>query len=502
MPAKGSDDLYKLIKALSPAEKGYFKKFADRYSFSEKDNNYLKLFELIDAQEEYDEKDLQKHSFVNQLPRQKNYLQNMILRSLQMYDAEASVVIEFENSIQQVRSLISRGQFDLARKLLLKTKKEALEEECFLEALKLVRLETFLNKRSGLDKDLETERLLYAERYSLSEKDKNFDEVQELEQQVIMFTRNSYSKNATLKSKMLNGDYPLLSRKAKITFYNTLSVYYNFIRDYEKQYIYSKEHIKLKKEEYRTADSLPVFMNSYTNFFFACYANRRYNECSEVLAQMQQLPIRNEKENEQRERKCMIIQTYLYIGTGKFEEGLACINAFFEKSKDHEELITQRMDVELKRNIALIYFANGLYKNCLRLLDTLLSSHARDYAGSMYFPSLLLNILVHYELGNRETTEHLIVSARRAFKNNNKLGSLEEIMLGFLKKHMNSESNTSLITTAINDLTKAAQEADYHSHTSLYSFCLCWLESKLNKRSLAEMIKERAKKEAGKNYWQ
>jgi len=498
MPAKGSDDLFRLIKALSPAEKGYFKKFADRYSFSEKDNNYLKLFELIEAQETYDEKLLVKEKFINQLPRQKNYLQNLILKSIQMYDSESNVTVELENSIQQVRALIRRGQYDLAAKVLQKAKKEALAEECFPEALKLVKFENYLNKRSGMDKDFETEKLNYAERYSLYEKEKNFDEIQELEQQVIMFKRNPYSKNTLIKNKLLSGNATLLSQKAKTTYYNTLSHYYGFIRQYEKQYLYAKEHLQLKKTDYNSFTGVSVFMSSYINFFFACYNNRRYKECNDVITELMRIVEKNEKEHERRERNFLIMKTQLFIGTGKLEQGLAFITDKLNMKSGNEELVTTRMDTEIKRNLVLICFANKKYKECLKLVDALLSPETKDYSNAFYYQALLLNILIHYELGNKETAEHLIVSARRTFKSNNRYRPLEEIMLTVLKKQLASESAPNF-AEAIQQLSKANDEDDLHF--SIHSFCLAWLESKLNGTSLPETIRIKAKKDAGKYYW-
>jgi len=438
---------------------------------------------------------------VNQLPRQKNYLQGLIFQSLQVYDWERSVVIGVENNIQQVRALILRGQFELASKLIAKAKKIALEDESFLEAIKLLKFETYLYVRSGKDKEYDVQRLNYAERYSLSEKENNFDRVQELEAQVITFTRNSYSKNASLKSKLLSDDYPLLSVKAKTTFYNTLAIYYNFIRDYEKQYVYAKEYIKLKKQEYIRLEGISHFLSGYINFFYACYANKRYKECNDIINELLAYPEKNEREKQRRDHTCFILKTYLFIVTGKFEQALSYIKTTTDNRVEKESIVTRRMELEAKKNEMVIYFASGQYKNCLKFVDPLLSTYAKEYVGPAYYQCILMNILTHYELDNKETTEHLIVSARRTLKNNNKLGSLETIMLSFFKKALTKEAGKELIAETISALQKVKDEEDYHSHSSIYSFCLSWLESKLNKKSLPETIGEKAKKESGKNYW-
>ena len=56
-----TDDLFLLIKSLDKNEKGYFKKFAARYGSKQGGNDYLKLFDLIDGQDSYNEEVVKKH---------------------------------------------------------------------------------------------------------------------------------------------------------------------------------------------------------------------------------------------------------------------------------------------------------------------------------------------------------------------------------------------------------------------------------------------------------
>ena len=79
---KSSDSLFKLIKSLTIAEKGYFKKYTAKHVIGEK-NDYTILFEAIDALEEYNEelllKKLSAESFVHRISAVKNYLNKLVL---------------------------------------------------------------------------------------------------------------------------------------------------------------------------------------------------------------------------------------------------------------------------------------------------------------------------------------------------------------------------------------------------------------------------------------
>lgn len=82
---KSSSDLFDLIKSLSPAEKGYFKKYASLHGTGDK--KYVKLFDAINAQPEYDEAKLKRkfaQSFSN-FSVYKSYTYKLLMDSLREY---------------------------------------------------------------------------------------------------------------------------------------------------------------------------------------------------------------------------------------------------------------------------------------------------------------------------------------------------------------------------------------------------------------------------------
>ncbi|MGZ6555019.1 MAG: hypothetical protein ACXVDV_20715, partial [Bacteroidia bacterium] len=97
---KYSDDLFQLINTLSKNEKGYFKKYAAKHVIGEQ-NNYIRLFDAIEKQNEYDEEKIKKifkaETFIKHLPSEKNYLYWMIIKSLMEYHSELSIAIELKN---------------------------------------------------------------------------------------------------------------------------------------------------------------------------------------------------------------------------------------------------------------------------------------------------------------------------------------------------------------------------------------------------------------------
>ena len=127
-----SDELFHLIKSLSSQEKRYFKLFAQQTS---DDASYLKLFDAIDAFEQYDEKkiltNLNKKGGIKNLERIKNYLQETLLRFLEHHHFNYSIEIQLQRSLQRIEVLCAKRLFDSAKKIITKAEKLAIENESY-----------------------------------------------------------------------------------------------------------------------------------------------------------------------------------------------------------------------------------------------------------------------------------------------------------------------------------------------------------------------------------
>lgn len=108
------EQLFILIKSLSKAEKRYFR-LACRQA--ETASNYLKLFDAMDAQEEYDEKAIRKkfkkETFCNQLHVTKSYLRQFILKSLRNFHTKISKDAELKDALRNVEILFHKELYPL-----------------------------------------------------------------------------------------------------------------------------------------------------------------------------------------------------------------------------------------------------------------------------------------------------------------------------------------------------------------------------------------------------
>lgn len=128
MAKKGN--LFSLIQSLTRNEKRYFKVFCAQASQSQ---NYLQLFDAIDKQQSYDEKAIKKKfagtTFVRQLHVTKNYLRQMILKSLRNFHAGNSKSAELADHLRNVEVLFNKELFDQCHQELKKAASIAQEYE-------------------------------------------------------------------------------------------------------------------------------------------------------------------------------------------------------------------------------------------------------------------------------------------------------------------------------------------------------------------------------------
>ena len=103
---KPSTELFDLISTLTKSEKRFFKL---QSSLQSGDKNYVRLFDLIEKMEVYDEETVKStfrgEKFINHLPSEKNHLYKLILKSLRSYYSETSVSSMLKQEIKNVEIL-------------------------------------------------------------------------------------------------------------------------------------------------------------------------------------------------------------------------------------------------------------------------------------------------------------------------------------------------------------------------------------------------------------
>ena len=183
----------------------------------------------------------------------------------------------------------------------------------------------------------------------------------------------------------------------------------------------------------------------------------------------------------------------LYLRTGEFEKGMLLIKDIEEGMK--KQKINKESEALFSFNIAYLYFSLGDYNNSLKWTNEIINDKELTIREDIQCFARILNLLVHYELGNFDLIEYIMKSTRRYLSNKNKLNKFELIILNYIRKIINAKIDDDKMfifnewkkeLNAISDDILEIKAYEYFDFMS-------WVESKLGDKSFAEVVKAKKK---------
>jgi hypothetical protein len=140
-------DLFALIKSLKPTEKRYFTLSAGLMTPAKK-NNYLRLFEILDSMDSYNETLLKtkyrKEAFIKNLAVYKSQLFDSILASLRNYNEENIEEWDIRKDLYKIQLLAQKGLDKGCEQLIIRTKTKAWQYELYHILLEILDIQLYL----------------------------------------------------------------------------------------------------------------------------------------------------------------------------------------------------------------------------------------------------------------------------------------------------------------------------------------------------------------------
>ncbi|MFN8286269.1 MAG: hypothetical protein U0V74_05920 [Chitinophagales bacterium] len=443
-----TDDLFRLIKSMSRTEKGYFKKFVQGFS-SGKENNYVLLFDLIDKAEAADDKAISK-AFAAQTKKKVNlralrpYLFQLLLKSLRLYYEKDNYRFDATNRVNEVEILLDKGLDDLAYRRSAESVQHCAKYE--LNELKLLFL-SYEHYAFGQipweEIPLVREKAYNHLKHTIRQLEYNTD-IRHIELK-LTYLFNTYfpttdpARNEEVESLMTHNCLKDISKltalDAVLGFHNVWRSYYSYKGELQKSYEHA--HAIVQKIEDRDAIN-KTFVGRYVRALaseakLATDLNRP-EETLAVLAKMKKkVPVESPGDEHWLELTWMVSQihflktfpTYLPDTKKLADRALVVINrpeGFYEGYK-----------LLLTFDLAVIYFHLG---DCNKALDLLSVIINRKPEGSriMYVHARLLQIVIHYDLGNKLLLPSLMKSTFRFMAKADVQFEFERIILKFFTR--------------------------------------------------------------------
>lgn len=513
MSRERSDSLFQLIKSLSKNEKRYFKLFASKGNGG-KETKTLLLFNLINEQELFNDEDILKKGKEireKQFSNLKAKLYKQILQSIRLFHANNIVDLEIRQLIDFAQVLLDRGMYQDGLKQLYKAKKIARSHdnlELILEAIKL--------EKSVLSQTIDHD--------NQSRVSKIIKEVSQINNQISMINQLSnlsdrlnalYKKVGFIRDQrdfntfekyfyrsMPSYNAAELSTLEKIYLYNLYIGYYFFIQDFEKGCGEAEKMVALFDEN-------PSFILSRTDFYvqginklmIAQFKLSRYYEFVETGKKLKGISdIPGLRLNEDlRARLFKYINLHeinLYFMMGDFDGGIQMISQIEEGLQKFIDRMDKHSTIIFYYKIACLYFGAGDFRNTVAWTHKIISMPNVDLRQDIHCFARILNLIGHFELGNVDSIDYYLRATYRFLAKKHDLRLYQTYILRFLKE-LNAGitegrliNNFKKLRTQLLSLTNKP----YEKRAFIYFDIISWLESKIEKRSTQEVIRDKANK--------
>ncbi|MDX2001485.1 MAG: hypothetical protein SFW35_03585 [Chitinophagales bacterium] len=441
------NELFQLIKSLNRNEKGYFRKFTKLNSENE-DNNYLRLFDAIDAQEVYDETEIREffkeQKFVQQLHVTKNYLFKLILKSLRNYNSTTTASIQINELLTETEVLISKQMFKAAKKHLQKARKLALES-CKNNYLPIIqRWEDGLhiaNRFQDID-----DHEFNSFRQSFLE---TFDDIKTTAEYEMLYAQliRLYAKKRTVKNPndKLEFDaivqHPLIANPPKsIGLYtkmvrlDLLAFYYSANADQKTYAEVNDQILKLLSAHPEYTHHVPYsLIHALQNTINAYTAVGNFAEVPALINRLSALKPRFERDRISQAAVLLNVQISYYLRTGQFSDA----KNYIETNSAHIEKVLAALPAYSrygqKLKLAAIYIFSKDYDKALLHINQILQAK-EIMQFSLYEEAKVWSVIAHYELKNYALMPHLLLSLTRLLIRKKRHTPFEQVFLQNFRK--------------------------------------------------------------------
>lgn len=504
--------LFQLIKSLSVSEKGYVKKFCTKNGAN---SSYLRLFDAIDQQNQYDENIIKQkfknEKFIKQLSVAKNYLIKTILKSLRAYHSESTNNIQVHELLLEIEILYKKRLVGLCQKLIKKAKRLVAEAQLYHHAEELAfwdfrltlltpyseSMDDYMKSNQKLGEDglraaLELSQyrhLAYSiYKYSFKEGYSRAEEALEM--------ANAFSSNPLLQTPPSRTNAKALGR-----YHNIWNKIHEITTNFEAGYESSKNFVLTIQENPKVFEdaTMSTVIPAHYNLLASCILLNKEETFFQHLPYLKDIPKIYKSKNEAVHRL-----THYYAVT--LELQFYTQNAHFDKTlnilKEAEKVIKEGnliefgltlFHIELTYSIAYAHFGLGNYEESENWVALTLDHQKDNIREDIMCMAHLLHLINHAELGSFQYLDYKLRSTYNFIKRMKKVHKFEKVTLQFLKKLINAKNSAELIkVTGIYKAKFEEIESDSFEKMIIKNFdIISLLESKLQDKNFAEVAAER-----------
>jgi hypothetical protein len=183
----------------------------------------------------------------------------------------------------------------------------------------------------------------------------------------------------------------------------------------------------------------------------------------------------------------------LHFLTGTFEQGLYLVRIIEYGINKHKDRIDEHHIMIFYYKIACLYFGIGDNKNCISYLKKIINNKNLKMREDLLCFARVLSLVAHYEAGMDYHLEVQLKSTYKFLLKMNDLHAVQKEMIKFLRNLGAIYPNELRAEfQKLYDRLKVYEDHPYEKRAFLYLDILSWLESHLENKPVAQVIREKA----------
>jgi len=180
--------------------------------------------------------------------------------------------------------------------------------------------------------------------------------------------------------------------------------------------------------------------------------------------------------------------------TGEFEEG--CSEIMVKRGEEFNLLLSmldKHSTMIMNYKVACLYFGAGNFNMSIRYLNKIINSSDIDFREDLHCFARILNLVCHFELGNFDVIKYYIISTYRFLLKKDDLHEFQQLIMTFLKNLKFEISARDLIErfTKLKQSLLPLVNSSYEKRAFIYFDIISWLESKIEKRSVPDITRDK-----------
>lgn len=511
MPIAQSEQLFTIIKSLTKAEKRNFRLYVQRLQSNE-DVLYVRLFDILEKAEEYDEGkvlekmgDIPKSQFVNI----KRHLYTQVLKSLRLI-FENIESIKVREQIDFAHILYSKGLYLQSFKLLDRVKEMLPEGGHDLLRLEIIEFQKFIEERHitrSRKKSGKVESLL-VESENQEARVSNLVLLSNLKIKIhgwyiqtghVRDERDHFTVKEYFESELRKVRITNLSVTEEIYLQQSYMWFYYILLDFERCHQHAHRWVRAFDENPSHMREDPVlYMRGLSYELTSLYSMRDYPRYQEALKKFERFIDSHESYFDMTGE----IISFLYLYTakinrhfleGSFKEGLKLVPEINRLIKKFGRFIDIHRIMVFNYKTAWLYLGSGQAGQSIEYLNKILNLQSAGHLRTdIQCYARLMHLMAHFELGHFNLLEHLVDSVGRFFSKMRDLNEVQVVLFQFFKNNLDVRKqellhNLQVLKKEVIRLEKNPYEGRTFHHLDI----VAWIDSRIEGKTVGEVIRKR-----------